>query len=191
MNSTNKDSNQEDDRHSQPDQQSRNAETPILEFSYEGLEEEIEKQRHRTEADELVDTAHTDGSTDNPALAQEQGLVYLPPSDPPVLPSDDPQGAEIAAGFASSMEETEPGAVDLPDRVSGNDLDLEQKIRTVLQNNSETANLTELQLAVRNGVVFLAGSVETRSDIAIIDEMLRDMQDIVDVRNQLEVTSSR
>jgi hypothetical protein len=191
MRSVNRDSTQENDRHSQPDQEGRDAETPIFEFSYEGLEEEIEKQRHRTEADELVDTAHTDGSTDNPALAQEQGLVYLPPSDPPVLPSDDPQGAEIAAGFASSMEETEPGAVDLPDRISGNDLDLEQKIRTVLHDNSETANMAGLQLAVRNGVVFLAGRVESRSDIAIVDEMLRDMQDIVDVRNHLEVISNR
>ena len=89
------------------------------------------------------------------------------------------------------METAEPSAVDLPDRISGNDLDLEEKIRTVLHNNSETANLTGLHLAVRDGVVFLTGHVRTRSDIAIIDEMLRDMQHIVDVRNYLEVVSNR
>ncbi|MCB9161182.1 MAG: BON domain-containing protein [Caldilineaceae bacterium] len=42
-------------------------------------------------------------------------------------------------------------------------------------------------MAVRNGIVFLAGNVTTRVDIAIVDEMVRDMEDIVDVRNQLEV----
>jgi hypothetical protein len=50
----------------------------------------------------LYDTQHTDGSTHNPEEAWEQGLVYIPPEDPPVLPSDEQQGVEIAAGFAPS-----------------------------------------------------------------------------------------
>ncbi|MEZ4715159.1 MAG: hypothetical protein R2851_03575 [Caldilineaceae bacterium] len=46
----------------------------------------------------------------------------------------------------------------------------------MLENNSETGNLTGIRLAVRNGIVFLAGSVTTRADIAIVDEMVRDME---------------
>ena len=170
----------------EPESDEQQAE-PVIEVSYEALEEEIAAARRRAETGDVIDTAHSDGSTSNPVLAQKQGLVYRPPTDPPVLPSDDPQGAEVAAGFATSMEAVNPSVVDLPEHVEGNDLDLEQNIRTMLENNSETGNLTGIRLAVRNGIVFLAGSVTTRADIAIVDEMVRDMEDIVDVRNQLEV----
>src|SRR5690606_17745512 len=111
------------------------------------------------------------------------GLVYLPPSDPPVLPSDDRQNVEIAAGFATSMEEAEPGVVELPAHVAGNDLDLERTIRETLHNNSETANLDGIRLRVRDGIVFLAGRVETLDEITIVDEMLRHMRGVRDVRN--------
>lgn len=160
------------------------------EVSYEELEENIDRARRSQHTGEVVDTRHTDGSTENPVLAQEQGLVYLPPSDPPVLPSDDRQNVEIAAGFATSMEETEPGVVELPAHVAGNDLDLEQTIRETLHNNSETANLDGIHLSVRNGIVFLAGRVETLDEITIVDEMLRHMRGVRDVRNHLDVASS-
>ncbi len=161
-----------------------------VEVSYEELEETIERARRSQQTDDVVDTRHTDGSTDNPVLAQEQGLVYLPPSDPPVLPSDDRQNVEIAAGFATSIEETEPGVVELPAHVAGNDLDLEQTIRETLHNNSETANLDGIRLSVRDGIVFLAGRVETLEEITIVDEMLRDLRGVRDVRNHLDVAPS-
>lgn len=157
-----------------------------IEVSYEAMEENVDEMRRNQETGDVVDTRHTDGSTTNPVLAQEQGLVYIPPSDPPVLPSDDRQNVAMAAGFAQSMEETEPGIVELPERVAGNDLDLEQTIQTMLQNNSETAHLSDVHLRVREGIVFLAGHVDTLDDIAIVDEMLRDIRGVRDVRNRLE-----
>lgn len=161
-----------------------------IEVSYEALEEEIDDARRNRETGDVVDTGHTDGSTENPVLAQEQGLVYLPPSDPPVLPSDGRQNVEIAAGFATSIEESEPGVVELPAHVAGNDLDLEQTIRETLHNNSDTANLEDIHLSVRNGIVFLAGRVETLEEITIVDEMLRDLRGVRDVRNHLDVAPS-
>ncbi|MCB0162254.1 MAG: BON domain-containing protein, partial [Caldilineaceae bacterium] len=92
--------------------------------------------------------------------------------------------------FATSMEAVNPSVIDLPEHVAGNDLDLEQNIRTMLENNSETGNLSGIRVAVRNGIVFLAGSVMTRADIAIVDEMVRDMDDVVDVRNHLDVADT-
>lgn len=165
-------------------------ELPLLEVSYEAQEEEIDRMRREREAGDLIDTRHTDGSTTNPALAQEQGLVYIPPSDPPVLPSDSSQGVEVAAGFATSIEESEAGVVDLPAHLAGNDLDIEQKIREALHNNSETANLSDIEVEVRNGIVYLAGQVHTLEDITIVDEMLRDLRGVRDVRNHLDVASS-
>ena len=40
--------------------------------------------------------------TTDPNVAAQEGLPWVPPIDPPVVPSRDPQGAEVAAGFASS-----------------------------------------------------------------------------------------
>ncbi len=159
----------------------------IEEVSLEELEELANARRRARDADDLYDTAHTDGSTTNPYLAQQQGLVYDPPSDPPVLPSDDPEGIEIAAGFASSMEETNPDVEDLPRRVDNQDLDLEEDIYTVLHNNSETGHLHHVKAVVRNGIVHLYGTVFSNEDIAIVEYMVRDLEGVADVRNELSV----
>jgi hypothetical protein len=163
------------------------ADAPLEEYSLEELEEWAEELRRERDAGSWIDTAHSDGSTTDPHEAQEQGLVYTPPTDPPVLPSDDPQGAEIAAGFATSMEEYGPDVVDLPERVDNNDEDLVQDVLTMLRNNSETSHLTEVQVAVRNGVVYLRGNVVSQDDISLVDEMVRDMEGVVDVENDLDV----
>ncbi|MFZ1754938.1 MAG: BON domain-containing protein [Caldilineaceae bacterium] len=153
-------------------------------YSIEALEEL--KEELRVERDlKAIDTAHTDGSTTNPHQAQEQGLVYNPPSDPPVLPSDDPQGARIAAGFADSMEAIDPNAVDLPERVDNQDLDLEEDILTALQNNSETAHLSDVTAEVNNGVAFLRGTVPSADDIPRVDDIVSRLEGIYEVRNQL------
>ena len=47
-----------------------------------------------------------DGETDDANVASEEGLTYIPPVDPPVVPDpDDPQGARIASGFGLSAED--------------------------------------------------------------------------------------
>jgi len=160
---------------------------PIEEVSLEELEEREYMARLAADADGIIDTAHTDGSTTNPQEAQEQGLVYTPPDDPPVIPSDDLQGIEIAAGFASSMEEANLDVERLPARVDNQDLDLEDDIATALRFNSETSHLTGIRHAVREGIVFLAGTVESDDDIAVVDYLIRDIDGVVDVRNNLEV----
>lgn len=161
---------------------------PVEEVSFEELmelREELESEDVST--GDLINTQDTDGSTTNPTLAQEQGLVYIPPSDPPVVPSDDPQGVEIAAGFASSMEETDLDVLNLPERVDDNDSDLEDDIRTALRYNSETMHLDDVRVYVRNGIAYLRGTVVSEDDITIVDEMVRDIDAVVDVNNELEV----
>ena len=155
-------------------------------YSLEAGYAAADEQRNATGA-QAIDTAHTDGSTSDPHQAQEQGLVYDPPSDPPVLPSDDLQGAEVAAGFASSMEETNPNVMVLPERVDNQDLDLESDIRTALRYNSETSHLHDIAVTVREGVAYLEGTVVSDDDIAIVDYLVRGLTGIRDVRNDLQV----
>jgi osmotically-inducible protein OsmY len=117
----------------------------------------------------------------------DQGLVYDPPHDPPVIPSDDLQGVEIAAGFASSMEDSYLNAQDLPDRVDDNDSDLELDIQNALRYNSSTSNLENVRVYVRNGIVYLRGTVQTDDEVSIIEELVSDIEGVVEVRDELEV----
>jgi hypothetical protein len=161
---------------------------PVVEISYEEMMEiQDEIAADETGDGDLVDTQYTDGSTSNVFVAMDQGLVYDPPDDPPVIPSDDLQGVEIAAGFAPSMEEADLDVEELPPRVDGNDADLEEDIGEALRYNSETSTLENIRVYVRNGIVYLRGTVTTDDDIAIVDELLRDIDGIVEVQNELEV----
>lgn len=159
---------------------------PIEEVSLEELEEiEADLQRD-LESDQIYDTQHTDGSTTNPEQAEEQGLVYIPPDDPPVIPSDDLQGVEIAAGFGSSLDGEDPRAADLPDQLLGNDEDLEELVMAALAKNSETSTMSEVRVAAQDGVIHLYGVVASDEEMAIIDELVRDLDGVVDVVNHLD-----
>jgi hypothetical protein len=163
---------------------------PVVEVSFEEileLQDEMEAEQDTTQGD-LIDTAHTDGSTDNVHWAMDQGLVWDPPTDPPVIPSDDLQGVEIAAGFGSSIEEDGDLEVEnFPERVDDNDSDLEDDIRRALRYNSETSHLENVRVYVRNGIVYLRGTVLDDDDISIVDEFIRDVDNVRGVRNELEV----
>lgn len=151
---------------------------PVVEISFEEIMELQDELEEDTTMGDLVDTAHTDGSTENVHLAMDQGLVYTPPTDPPVVPSDDLQNVEIAAGFASSIED-EPEIANLPERVDDNDTDAEDDIRRALLYNSETTHLDDVRVYVRDGVAYVRGSVFDDDDIAAIDALIRAL-DIVD-----------
>ncbi len=162
---------------------------PIIEVSLEEMyEEEINNPDRDLAVEDLIDTQHTSGSTYNPDEAEEQGLVYTPPHDPPVIPSDNPEGIEIGIGFAQSMEESNPDVEDLPGRVDNNDLDLEDNIVTALRYNSETTNLSgDIRVRVHNGVVRLYGLVNDLQDTDLVEDIVRDIDGVVDVINHLEV----
>jgi hypothetical protein len=162
---------------------------PIVEVSLEEMyDEELNDPDRDLAIEELIDTQHTSGSTYNPDEAEEQGLVYTPPHDPPVIPSDRLEGVEIGIGFAQSMEDANPDEEVLPARVDNNDLDLEDNIVTALRYNSETTHLSSnIRVRVRRGVVRLYGAVLDLQDIDLVEEIVREMDGVVDVINKLEV----
>ncbi|MEZ4736235.1 MAG: BON domain-containing protein [Caldilineaceae bacterium] len=164
---------------------------PIIEVSLEEIyEEEINDPDRDLAIEQLIDTQHTSGSTYDPAEAEEQGLVYTPPHDPPIVPSDRPDMVEIGIGFAQSMEDANPDEEVLPTRVDNNDLDLEDNIVTALRYNSETTNLSnDIQVRVRNGIVHLYGTVSDLQDSDLVEDIIRDMDGVVDVINKLDVTA--
>jgi hypothetical protein len=133
-------------------------------------------------------TKDSEGHTYNPQQAWEQGLTYTPPTDPPVLPSeDDPQGAEVAAGFAPNMEESNPTFEILPPNVDNNDLDLRDDIYLALRNNSETGHLTNVKVQVYQGMVNLLGAVFDEDDISLVHDIVQELDGVVSIKNNLQV----
>ena len=161
---------------------------PVVEVSIEELLELQEELEGDDSLGDMIDTAHTDGSTDNVQMAMDQGLVYTPPYDPPVIPSDDLQGAEIAAGFASSIEESGIEVEDLPDLDDDQDAEIEEDLRRALQVNSETTHLDDVRIYVRDSIAYLRGTVQDDEDLELVEDFIRDLDVVDDVRNELEVT---
>lgn len=159
---------------------------PQEEVSLEELEEIEAAQRRDLESDQIYDTQHTDGSTMNPEQAEEQGLVYIPPDDPPVIPSDDLQGVEIAAGFADSLYGEDPRAEELPDQLWGNDEELEELVMAALKRNSETSTMSDIRVAAQDGIVHLYGVVASDEEAAIVDQLVRDLEEVGEVVNHLD-----
>ena len=138
--------------------------------------------------EQQYDTQHGAGDTYDPEEAQEQGLSYTPPSDPPVRPSDDPEGAEIAAGFAPNMEGSSPDTRDLPEGVDNNDLELANDVEVALRNNSETAELVEdIMIDVQDGRVTIEGAVTTEDDVGRIYDIIIELAGVRDVQSDLDV----
>ena len=162
-------------------------EPPVVEVSFEEILELQEELEGDDSLGDMIDTAHTDGSTNNVQMAMDQGLVYTPPYDPPVIPSDDLQGAEIAAGFASSIEEDGIEVEDLPDLDDDNDAEVEEDLRRALQVNSETTHLDDVRIYIRDGIAYLRGTVLDDEDLSLVEEFIRDLDVVDDIRNELEV----
>lgn len=161
-------------------------EPPVVEVSFEEL---LELQEELDESDDtlgdLYNTANTDGSTENVQLAMDQGLVYTPPTDPPVVPSDDLQGIEMAAGFASSIEDDYESSK-LAGSTGGEDSDVERELRRALRFNSETMHLDDVRVHVREGIAYLRGTVDDDEDIALVEDFIRDLDVVDDIENELE-----
>jgi hypothetical protein len=161
---------------------------PVTDEEHVSLEQvEEEQSKQDLQQEETFDTQHSDGHTYDPHLAQDQGLTYTPPTDPPVVPDrDDPQGVEVATGFATSMEDTDPDAEVLPESIDDNDLDLEEDVRTALRYNSETTNLDNVQVQARDGIVTLTGTVPREDDLALVYAVVSELEGVVVVRNRLQ-----
>ena len=165
--------------------------SPGEEISLEELEEELQAHAREAEFEEdgPVDTQHGDGTAYYPRKAQQQGLVYIPPDDPPILPSDDLQGIEIAAGFGKEVMYDDPRAEDTPDRLAGSDWDLQARVETVLRKSSLTNQMNGVKVAVEDGTVYLSGEVETLDDIDVVCSVVQEIDGVADIEEELIVTS--
>jgi hypothetical protein len=139
--------------------------------------------------DQAIESELRDGETDDPLVAIEEGQTWIPPSDPPTVPSDDPQGIDVAAGTGvlGAGERYDD------DHLDGADLDegeLNGRIREAIRNDAATSELADrLEIAVVGSTAILRGVVDDIEDGDNLAAVIEQVDGIDEVRDETEVAS--
>jgi hypothetical protein len=109
-----------------------------------------------------------EGETDDPDVATEEGLAYVPPSDPPFrVDAEAPEGIEVAGAMDDSGE-----------------LDLTARIRDALEADAATTDLADrLVIGTRGATVVVRGIVDDIDDgdnIASVIERVDGVEEVID-----------
>jgi hypothetical protein len=155
---------------------------------YEGEDEIDATGDEAVRIEDLAATELREGETDDPNVAAEEGLTYVPPVDPPVVPDlDDPQGARVAAGFGSSAQD-EPYDSSHRAEILENDDDMEARVREALRADAATSGYAEtLAIGTRDGIVAVRGVVDDIDDTDTVIEVISRVAGVTEVRDELEV----
>ena len=133
--------------------------------------------RLEADADEIeglaggLDGELREGETDDPEVAAEEGLSWVPPIDPPV----------VAAGTGvSALDES----YDSPGELNTEEGDLNERIREALRADSATSRLAdELVIAVVGATAIIRGVVDDDEDgdaIVAVVERVPGIDDVLD-----------
>jgi len=136
----------------------------------------------------LAATELRDDETDDPNIAAEEGLAYVPPIDPPVVPDlDDPQGVRVAAGFGVSADDGPYDSDHRGELLSARD-DMEDRIREALRADAATTAYAEsLVIGTRGGTVAVRGVVDDLDDTDNVVEVITRVAGVDEVIEELEV----
>jgi hypothetical protein len=126
--------------------------------------------------------------TDDPNVAAEEGLAYVPPIDPPVVADeDDPEGVAVAAGFGGSALD-EPYDDDHSDGDLGPETDLAARIHDALRADASTSRWADqIVVGTRGGTVVLRGQVDDVDDSDDVVAVVERVDGVIDVVDEIEV----
>jgi hypothetical protein len=128
-----------------------------------------------------------EGETDDPTVAAEEGLAYIPPTDPPVARTDGEDELEIAAGFGTSSLD-EPYDEDHAGSLLSTDDEMSARVREAVRADAATTQYADdIEIESAGGVVLLRGVVEDIEDSDALVEVASAVDGVVDVRDELEV----
>ncbi len=137
------------------------------------------------ETDELGGDMTTDAM-----IAVEEGLPYMPPTDPVVRPSNDDQELSISGGFGETSSDEYPDleAITAIGDAPPGDEDIREMVLEALRTDAATADLV-IQVIVRNGIVHLRGQVPTLDDAESAEEVAGRVPTVIEVLEELEVAA--
>ena len=128
--------------------------------------------------------------TSDTMIAVEEGIPYIPPTDPVVRPTRDDQDITPAVGFGTTSMDEYPdtlGTTALGDAPPG-DEDIRQQVVEALRTDAATADLT-INVHVHNGIVRLRGRVPTLNDAEAAEEVAGRIPEVREVVEELDVAA--
>jgi hypothetical protein len=134
--------------------------------------------------DNLAETELREDETDDVMNAIEEGITYVPPIDPPVVPdADSLDGIEMAAGFGSTAEDESGLGGEDTDHEAGDEMSA--RIRLALRRDAATSHLADsLQIATINSTVVVRGEVDDLDDGDNIVSVISELPGVEAVRDE-------
>ena len=138
--------------------------------------------------EDLTDAELREGETSDPYVAAEEGLTWVPPVDPPIVPDlDDPQGAKVAAGFGVSAEDDPFDRSHRAELLTAED-DTDARVREALLADAATSAYADsLIIGSRDGTIVVRGVVDDIDDTDNIVEVITRVTGVDEVIDELEV----
>ncbi len=129
-----------------------------------------------------------EGETDDPTVATEEGLSYVPPIDPPVrTDAEEPGGFEVAAGMAVSAQ-SDPYDRDHRGAELSSEGDLTARIRDALEADSATSGLADrLIIGTRGSTAVVRGTVDGIEDTDTIAAVIKRVAGIDEVIDETDI----
>jgi hypothetical protein len=135
----------------------------------------------------LTELELRDGETDDVMEAVEEGLTYVPPTDPPTVPSDSYESVEIASGLGVTALE-EPYDADHHSSFMPGDDEVSARVHEALRADASTAHFAErIAVETRSGIVVLRGLVDDLDDSDNAIAVAEYVAGVSEVRDKLRV----
>jgi hypothetical protein len=136
----------------------------------------------------LVADEFREGETDDAGEAAEEGLTWIPPTDPPII-VDERGNAEIAAGFSTSADD-EPFDADHHGEALYAVDEVEARIVEALEANASTSGVVDgLQIDVEGTRATISGLVDDIEDEDAVIAVAERVPGIREVVSRLHVRS--
>ncbi|HEU4673180.1 MAG TPA: BON domain-containing protein [Candidatus Limnocylindrales bacterium] len=136
--------------------------------------------------DLLTEREFREGETQDPNVAAEEGEIWIPPIDPPVVPGEDAQ-PRIAAGFgATNMEE--PFDADHHSDENLAEDERTERVLEALRSDAATSALADgLHVTTDGDRVFVGGEVEDIDDEDLVMEVASAVTGVGEVLSLIRV----
>lgn len=153
-----------------------------------GVNDDLPAEPEHENVEDLAATELRAGETGDAQVAAEEGMTWVPPTDPPVVPDpDDPQGAQVAAGFGETAVD-EPFDHDHPSQSIAGEDELSARVREALRADASTSRYAEtLAIGTRGSTVALRGVVDDVEDSDNVVAVASRVSGIDEVVDELDV----
>jgi len=153
---------------------------------YEGyLEAGVDPSGDSVEA--LVASELRVGETIDPLLASQEGLAWIPPTDPVVIPDDSLDGLRLAAGFGTTALD-EPFDMDHHGELLPAEDEMTDRVREALRADAATSRYADtLKIDTEGGIATIRGTVDDILDSDDIVAVASEVTGIIEVRDHLNV----